>query len=98
VRLPEDNMRRLTLLFSFVARYDSGLLGLLSGAGPLLADVDMGGEDNNGMDMEDLSMALELTSEIILLEMIHRAIVCLYETVALYGGLRSEQFDRQRRE
>jgi len=37
-------------------------------------------------DFDALQMAYELTSEIIIIEMIHRFIVCAYETICLYSG------------
>jgi hypothetical protein len=37
-------------------------------------------------DFDALQIAYELTSEIIIIEMIHRFIVCAYETICLYSG------------
>ncbi len=34
----------------------------------------------------DMTMALELTWEIVLLEMIHRVVVCAFETFCTYKG------------
>ncbi len=60
---------------SFISKYDSGLLSVVSGE-----EVTV-----------DMNAAFELTWEIVLLEMIHRVVVCAFETVCTYRGPRGER-------
>jgi hypothetical protein len=70
-----------------VSKYDSGLFTLLTGTS-LSAALGEEGADAAAADLSDVAAALELTSEIVLLEMIHRVIVCVYETICLFRGPR----------
>ncbi len=64
---------------AFVSKYDSGLWAMITGE-----EVAEGAA--GAAATLDVEAAFELTSEIVLLEMIHRVVVCAFETLCTYRG------------